>query len=241
MDYAPLIGITLDEGEPGGYSAWPWYALRQNYFSAVAGAGALPVALPHEAERVAEYLARLDGVLVSGGAFDIDPALYGAAEVHASVHTKPQRTRFEWALLAGALQRDLPVLGVCGGMQLLNVVLGGTLIQDIGSHLPAALPHEQPTLRHQPGHSVQVMPDTRLARITGRQHLMVNSAHHQAVARVAPGLVVNAVAPDGVIEGIECPDRRFCLGLQWHPEFLVGEADRALLAAFVAACREAAG
>ncbi len=127
----PVIGITLDREEPGGYSKFPWLALRENYCRAVSKAGGLPVLLPHETERVEEYLALIHGLIVSGGAFDIDPALFGAAERHATVTTKDARTAFEWAITRGALDRDMPVLGICGGQQLLHVVLGGTLIQHI--------------------------------------------------------------------------------------------------------------
>jgi putative glutamine amidotransferase len=129
------------------------------------------------------------------------------------------------------------VLGICGGEQLLNVALGGTLLQHIPDALPGALGHEQERPRDQAGHSVRIARDTLLHRITGSEELAVNSAHHQAVGDPAPGAVVDATAPDGVIEGIEAPGYRFCLGVQWHPEFLLSDGDRRIFAAFVAACR----
>ncbi|MGZ9242886.1 MAG: gamma-glutamyl-gamma-aminobutyrate hydrolase family protein, partial [Candidatus Binatia bacterium] len=113
----PVIGITLDREEPGGYSKFPWLALRENYCRAVSKAGGLPVLLPHETERADDYLALIDGLIVSGGAFDIDPALFGAAERHATVTTKDARTAFEWSVTRRALDRDMPVLGICGGQQ----------------------------------------------------------------------------------------------------------------------------
>lgn len=234
----PRIGITLDSERPGGYSKFPWYALRQNYCDVVAAAGGLPMALPHEPDLAADYLLAIDGLLVTGGAFDVDPLLYGGGERHGTVTLKERRTRFEDAVTRGALDRNLPVLGICGGQQLLNVVLGGTLIQHIPDRLPAALAHEQPNPRTEPGHEVQVLPGTLLHRITGASTLAVNSAHHQAVDRVAAGTVVSAVAPDGVIEAIEAPSRRFCLGVQWHPEFEVDPGDERILRAFVAAAAE---
>jgi putative glutamine amidotransferase len=232
---APVIGITLDSEEPGGYSRFPWYALRQNYCASVAAAGGLPLALPHEPELAENYLDLIDGLVVTGGAFDVDPALFGAGERHATVKTKDRRTAFELAVTRGALARNKPVFGICGGQQLLNVVLGGTLIQHIPDAVPGALAHEQPNPRNEPGHEVSVSPGTLLHEIVGADRLPVNSAHHQAVARVANGTRVNAVAPDGVIEGIEDRAYRFCLGVQWHPEFTISDGDARLLRAFVAA------
>ena len=182
----PLIGVTLDAEQPGGWSKFPWYALRANYTDAVAGSGGLPVALPHDPALAAEMLDRLDGLVVTGGAFDVDPALYGATEIHATVTLKDRRTAAELALVRGALERNMPVLGICGGQQLLAVALGGTLIQHIPDTIAAALEHEQPNPRDQPGHTVSVVPGTMLHRIVGADTMQVNSAHHQAVAQPGP-------------------------------------------------------
>ncbi len=234
----PLIGITLDAEEPGGYSKFPWYALRRNYCGAVAEAGGLPVALPHEPDLADDYLRAISGLLVTGGAFDIDPALFGATTRHRTVRTKDRRTAFELAMVRGALSRNLPLLGICGGQQLLHVVLGGTLIQHIPDEVPEALAHEQPNPRDEAGHEVAVLPGTRLRAIVGADTLNVNSGHHQAAKNAPPGIKVNAVASDGVIEGIEAPDKTFCIGVQWHPEFAISDGDRHLLQAFVAAAAE---
>ena len=231
----PLIGVTLDSEKPGGYSAYPWYALRNHYTAAVAAVGALPVALPHHPELAADYLDRIDALIVTGGAFDVDPALYGNAGRHATVTLKETRTDAELALLRGALAREMPVLGICGGQQLLAVALGGTLIQHIPDTLPGALPHEQRNARHEPGHTVAIRPDTLLARITGQTAMQVNSSHHQAVRDPGPHAVISAIAPDGVIEAIEDPRLPFCLGVQWHPEFLIDPGDARIFAAFVEA------
>jgi putative glutamine amidotransferase len=231
----PVIGVTLDSEPAGGYAKLPWYALRQNYCDVVAAAGGLPIALPHEPDLAAHYLGLIDGLVVTGGAFDVDPALYGAGERHRTVTLKERRTRFEWAITQGAIERDLPVLGICGGQQLLNVVLGGTLIQHIPDSVPDALAHEQPNPRTEPGHEVAVLPGSLLHRVTGASSLPVNSAHHQAAERVGEGIVVSATASDGVIEAIEDPRRRFCLGVQWHPEYGISAGDTALVQAFVQA------
>jgi putative glutamine amidotransferase len=232
----PVIGVTLDSEKPGGYSKFPWYALRENYCAAVTRAGGLPILLPHEPEQAAAYLARIDGLVVTGGAFDVDPVLFGAELRHATVTTKDRRTAFELAITRGAVAADKPVLGICGGQQLLNVALGGTLVQHIPDEVPNALAHEQPNPRDEPGHTVAVVPGSLLHRITGAAELPVNSAHHQSVKAVAPGMIVDATASDGVIEGIEDPGRRFCLGVQWHPEFAISAGDLKIFAAFIEAC-----
>ena len=233
----PIIGVTLDHEASGGYSKFPWYALRENYAGAVSTAGGLPWPLAHDVSLVPAFAERLDGLVVTGGAFDVDPALFGAQTTHDSVVVKNRRTQFEWRLSEAMLQRDKPVLGICGGQQLLNVILGGTLIQHIPDTVQDALAHEQPNPRDQAGHEVRVTPGTLLADITGAQTLAVNSAHHQAVDRVGPDVRINAHAPDGVIEGIEHPGFSFCLGVQWHPEFQISTGDAALFEALIRACR----
>lgn len=237
MSRRPLIGLTLDSEPAGGWSRLPWYALRQNYFDSVIAAGGLPVALPHRPDLAAEYLERVDGLLVTGGAFDVDPSLWGDEPVHPTVTLKAGRTDFELAATRAALGRDMPVLGICGGQQLLAVAFGGTLIQHIPDGVAGALEHEQPNPRHEPGHEVAIAEDTLLARIVGKPRMAVNSAHHQAVDRPGEGARVNAVAPDGVVEGVEHPGYRFALGVQWHPEYAVDPADPLIFEAFVRACR----
>ena len=153
----PVIGLTLDYEEPGGYSKLPWYALRENYCAAVARAGGLPILLPHEPDQVAAYLALLDGIVITGGAFDVDPALFGATTRHEKVTTKDRRTEFELAITRAAVAADKPVLGICGGQQLLNVALGGTLVQHIPDEIAGALAHEQPNPRTEAGHTVSVV------------------------------------------------------------------------------------
>ncbi|MSP28939.1 MAG: gamma-glutamyl-gamma-aminobutyrate hydrolase family protein [Acetobacteraceae bacterium] len=237
MTTLPLIGVTLDSEQPGGYSKYPWYALRQNYADAIIAAGGLPVALPHHPDFAAAYLDRIQGLVVTGGAFDVDPALYGEGSRHTTVTLKENRTDAELSLVQGALARNMPVLGICGGQQLLAVALGGTLIQHIPDSVANALEHEQPNPRHEPGHAVAVTPGTLLHRVVGSAAMNVNSAHHQAVRAAGPHAVVNAVAPDGVVEGVEDSRYLFALGVQWHPEYLIDPGDVKIFAAFIAACR----
>jgi len=231
----PTIGLTLDHEPPGGYSQSPWYAIRENYCAAVRDAGGLPILLPHDPDAAADYLGLIDGLIVTGGGFDVDPALFGAATRHETVKTKDRRTAFELAVTRVALARATPVLGICGGQQLLNVALGGTLIQHIPDEVADALAHRQPNPRSQPGHSVRIAAGTLLHRIAGADTLAVNSAHHQAVKAVGPGVVIDAVAEDGVVEGIEDPRQRFCLGVQWHPEYAVSDGDRRIFRALIEA------
>ncbi len=233
----PRIGLTLDAEPPGGFSKLPWYAIRENYCDAISRAGGLPLPLPHEVAFADDYVELLDGLVVTGGAFDVDPSLYGAADKHEMVTTKDRRTAFELAILKGFLEADRPVLGICGGQQLLNVALGGTLIQHIPDEIADCLAHEQPNPRTEPGHGVQVETGTLLHRLGSAATLAVNSAHHQAAGDVGDGVVISGRAPDGVIEAIEVPEKRFCLGVQWHPEYSISAADDAIFSALIDACK----
>jgi putative glutamine amidotransferase len=216
----PRIGVTLDADEGGRR-----YELPRAYAEAVLAAGGLPILLPHAAEAAGAYLALLDGLVVTGGAFDVPPELYGEARRPECGPTKPERTAFERNLLEGALAARLPVLGVCGGMQLLNVVRGGTLHQDLARDAGIS-GHEQPPPKDVPSHAVAVAPGSLLAAVVGAGDLRVNSTHHQAVKDVGTGVLVSARAPDGVVEAIELPDLRFALGVQWHPEAVLRHEPR---------------
>ena len=186
-------------------------------------AGGLPIVLPYadDPSVVQGYLDRVQGLVVTGGAFDIPPAHYGEEAREGLGPLKPLRTAFESALMRGALARQLPVLGICGGMQLLNVLLGGTLYQDVDAEVPGVRSHQQTHDRCQPHHPVEVKDHTLLAEALGRGQLMVNSTHHQAVKALGREVVASASSPDGLVEAIEGPGPGFALGVQWHPEYLV--------------------
>jgi len=237
----PIIGFTLDHEVPdiskeGVYSKLPYYAIRENYLTAISELGGIPLPLMHDEALAETYGQMIDGLVIIGGAFDVSPALYGGGEKHDTVILKEQRTKFEWAITRYALDHKLPILGICGGEQLLNVVLGGSLIQHIPDEVDTDIEHEQPNPRNESGHSVAVKEGSLLHQIAGKETLHINSAHHQAVKEAAPGCIVNAVAPDGVIEGIELEGHPFCLGVQWHPEYHVDEADKKIFEAFLSAC-----
>jgi putative glutamine amidotransferase len=237
MTRKPLIAITLDAETSGEYSKMPWYALRQNYCEAIVAAGGIPFPVPHHPELVEEYANMLDGFVFTGGAFDIDPSLYGVSQRHETVIIKQKRTTFEWRLLQLAHAQQKPILGICGGMQLMNVVMGGTLIQHIPDEIPNCLAHEQPNSRTEPGHDIEIYEDTLLHRLVSTEmverKIPVNTSHHQAIKSLAIGFRINSVASDGVIEGIEHLNHPFCLGVQWHPEYHVSEADRKIFSGFI--------
>jgi putative glutamine amidotransferase len=221
----PSIAITPDITTPTPENPFPKYDLKAAYADAVIRAGGLPFVLPYTDDRalIDQYLDRVSGLLVTGGAFDIPPEAYGEAPKEGLGDLKPTRTNFELAILKIALQRKLPVLGVCGGMQLLNVAYGGTLVQDIVTEVAGAKSHEQKHDRAQPQHPIEVKDQSVLAEcVGGKGQLMVNSTHHQAVKAVGAGLIVSASAADGVVEAIELQGKdQFVLGVQWHPELMV--------------------
>lgn len=211
----PAIGITIsyDQRRAGVH------LLRQDYVRSVEKAGGLPFVLtPGRPEDALELLDRLDGLLLSGGS-DVDPALFGEQRHESVTHVVRERDDFEIALSRTALERDLPLLAICRGQQVLNVAAGGTLVQDIPSQLSGDVNHDPERERWETAHDVRVVPGTRLRAILGRDTVAVNSFHHQAVKDLGQGLLVSArSADDLVVEAVEAPDRRLALGVQWHPE-----------------------
>ncbi len=218
--------------------------LSLNYTRSLESAGLLPVIVPPLADvaSATEFIAGTSGLLLSGGE-DVDPALYGAARHPATQPAHAERDATELALLAAAHMAGKPVLAICRGIQLLNAAFGGTLIQDLPSERPSELNHDPDAPLGVRTHGVIVEAGTRLAQAVGHSgEMSVNSYHHQAVDRVAPGLVVNARATDGVIEGVEAADPAWwCLAVQWHPEDLttdVRQWDRGIFRAFADAVRD---
>lgn len=229
----PRIGITcstMDAVEGKGVRR---LHVPEPYVRRVEEAGGLCLLLPvTDPARAAAYLDLLDGVLLIGGD-DVDPSLYGAPPHPELGPVDRERDLFEIALVRAAVENAMPTLGICRGVQLMNVALGGTLHQDLPSTVADALAHSG---RYDEAHPVAVVPGTHLARILGARSVDVNSHHHQAVERSAPGFVATAHASDGVIEASELPDQPFFLGVQWHPERLpASDATKRLFRAFVAA------
>ena len=211
----PIIGIT-SYAEEAHWGVWeaPAALIPLAYVQAIEAAGGRPLVVPPCPEAVDETLDALDALLFSGGA-DLDPASYGADAHPATNDVRPDRDECELTLLEVALARDMPLLAVCRGSQVLNVALGGDLVQ----HLPEVVGHEGH--KQTPGvfadHDVDVLPDTKLQRVIG-DHAPVKSHHHQGYGRLGSGLQESARADDGTVEAIEDPSRRFTLGVLWHPE-----------------------
>lgn len=237
MAKTPVIGIILDSECEGSFSRYPYYALRKSYFDSVVKAGGMPVALPYtNYGMLKKYYEVIDGLLVPGGGFDIPPEMYGDTEVHPTVTMKKDRTNFEAELTKMCIKENKPLLGICGGMQLINVVQGGSLIQDIPSQFGDKVPHYNKD-KCSPIHDVVLKKETQLFAIVNKERIGVNTSHHQGIKKLGKDLVVNAVADDELIEGIEMKGHKFCLGVQWHPEYIVTDADYKIIEAFVNACK----
>jgi putative glutamine amidotransferase len=240
----PLIGIPCYAAKRAN-SLRPLYGNNQTYVRAVERAGGIPLLIPPlvDEEGLGAVCAHLDGLLLSGGA-DIAPARYGEEPTPQCEAPEPERDALELALARWALDHGLPTLGICRGMQLLNVASGGTLYQDIATQQPEAQRHphtDHP--RDYRAHTIHVRPDSQLAAILGTTEHAVNSLHHQAVRELGRGVRIVAQAPDGIAEGMEFPEHPFAVAVQYHPEELeqADELSRRLFAAFVRACQERAG
>jgi putative glutamine amidotransferase len=221
----PVIGVTPDfnagdRKDMGGRE--PTYFLRARYVRAIEELGGIPLILPLVADTFSRkrLLDDIDGLLITGSGPDLPPRLYGERQRYSFPLVSERRANFELELVHQARRRNLPLLGICGGMQTVNVACGGSLFQDIPSQVPDALPHRQSAKAIHVSHSVTVAPGSLLRKIVVKATFMVNSSHHQSVKTVAPSLIASAVAPDGIVEAIESPAHQFFLGIQWHPEFL---------------------
>lgn len=241
MAKRPLIGIPCFSTERAD-SRRPVYANNKTYVHAIERAGGVPLLLPPMdlAESRAAALSALDGLLLTGGG-DLDPAYYGEEMLPQCNEPERERDEAEFAFTQDALAERMPILGVCRGMQLLNVTRGGNLIQDLATQRPETARHDQldhpRTFR---AHSMDINPSSRLGEILGLSQAMVNSLHHQAVDRPGEGVEIVAWSEDGVAEALELRDYPFALAVQYHPEELVTDDDEAsvrLFRAFVEACR----
>ncbi len=229
----PIIGITLDFEDNQKYSHMPYYALRENYINAVTKAGGTPILLPFDLSATEEYLNIIDGLIITGGHFDISPSFYGSKEVHSEITLKENRTKFEWQITEKAIVKKMPIFGICGGMQLLNVILGGDLIQHIPDEIEDFEEHEIKPYDIA-GQNINITKDTILYKLANNQETgKINSSHHQAVKNLAKDLIISARANDGVIEAFEHINYPFMLGVQWHPEYNVSYLDKNIFLEFI--------
>ncbi len=231
----PLIGLTCRYQSDAQNPARDLIGHYVPYHHALIAAGALPVLLPVVEDRaiLSQYLERLHGLAFTGG-LDVPPDSYGQPKHPQTEECHPSRWANDRLLAELVLERPMPVLAICMGVQLLNVVYGGTLVQ----HLETKVQHAPKDPGNDSLHSIVLEEDSRLFQILGATEVEVNSAHHQAVGKLAPGLRVVARAADGIVEAVEMTDRAFFLGVQWHPERMFERPEqRRLFETFVNACR----
>lgn len=233
----PLIGITTNSIHAKNIP--PYDRLAHAYIDSIISAGGIPVLLPNHlpGDEVELLRKRLDGIVLSGGG-DIDALRYSGAKTTSTRDVSKERDDLEFRLVQQSVASNWPLLGICRGIQMINVALGGTLYTDIPTQYNSQLVHDTPKEkgRDYPAHEVTIINGTALAGILKKSALMVNSFHHQAVKQPAPALLVSAKASDGLIEGLELPGQRFFVGVQWHPECLPAESEqRALFNALIRA------
>lgn len=213
----PIIGITTFESEEKGY-----HRIKSNYINSVFAAGGIPINIPiiHEEKDYDAYLDILDGIIFTGG-LDVSPLSYNENPLKEINSTSSIRDKYEMGLFKKAYERKLPILGICRGLQVANVVLGGSLYQDIYVQVPGVLGHQPDDMPNDEFyHSINIKKDTKLFNIFRSEKVFVNSLHHQAIKELGEGLVIAALSEDGIIEAVEPTDDRFLIGLQFHPEDL---------------------
>jgi putative glutamine amidotransferase len=238
---APWIGMPA-QMDPGGNKQY----LRRDYTDAVLESGGVPIMIPLPAapQSIRSVAERLDGILLAGNNSDIDPGLYHAPRLDACGPVQPLRDQMDFFLLETAVKRKIPILGICYGMQSLNVFLGGSLIQDIPTTIDTSVQHGKEPSQITPKHKIAIASGSMLESIAGGLDVMVNSTHHQGVERPGEGLDAIAHAPDGVIESVSgTSQNHWILGVQWHPEagFSGDDFSRKIFADFLAHCRAVRG
>lgn len=220
----PVIGITPSPSTlERSHGVFNLFGIADTYTTAIEAAGGIPVVLPPQEGNASRLSELVDGLLFSGGG-DIDPAEYGDESVHHQTYgIHPGRDALEFGLLREAVDQGIPTLCICRGIQVLNVLLGGTLYQDIADQYNSKLQHQQQRdsiAKEEPGHTVDVEPESLLAAVYESTAIDVNSFHHQGIKEIGDGLRATATASDGIIEGLELPDHPWLLGVQWHPEMM---------------------
>ena len=227
----PIIGITTDVKDG-------CFVIEEKYAYSIAKSGGIPYLIPSIPENnnfVMDIIGRIDGLLLPGSR-DMDPKFYNEKPHPKLRPMSIERTKFEFSALNIAVKRSIPVIGICGGMQLINVFFGGSLFQDINAYIPNALPHENGSHHH-----INIIKDTLLSKIIAAEEILVKSYHHQSIKRIGEDLRLCAETSDGIVEGIESEDKTFVLGIQWHPELEETEISNSIFSKFVEECESAAG
>lgn len=250
----PLIGVTIDmidtrfDNDGTWYSQYPWYAIGRRYCDAIVRSGGVPIMLCYNLSNVETYSNIIDGLLITGIGSDIDPTFYGEEHKHKATVSRPMKTQFEWAIAKKTIDLNKPILGINSGMQLLNVIQGGTLYQHITEDFEGAKIHIQQNPLITSYHEVSVNKSTKFFEYVKKfdkdyvdsvesdsENIFIktNSYHRQAIKDLGENLRINAKADDGIIEGIEMIDKDFCVGVQWNPEFFINELDKYLFNSFI--------
>ena len=228
----PIIAITLDHHTNNNgfyYSERPWYALRCDYSQIISGLGGVPIFISYEHNLIDDILALADGLIIPGGDYHIPPKFYGGKS--STNEPGKKRATYELALMRKALKLNMPLLGICNGMQLLNVCQGGSLKANIPSHM-------QPSPKNVPYHPIKIEKKTKLFEIAGGEgEFMVTSTHSQAIDRLGQDLIVSAKANDGIIEAIESTKHNFVIGVEWHPEYSTSALDAGLFKRLISKAR----
>jgi putative glutamine amidotransferase len=219
MTFLPRIGITLDWEEKGSFSSEPYYCLRTQYFDAIHAAGGLPLAIPYLYDAINDYLDTIQGLVIPGGDFAFPNDWYLDSK-ETSPFPPSARLEFDIAIIKRALERRIPLLTICAGMQILACLNGCKLTNSIHT----SVDHHGVDRKH-PAHTVTITPQTKLANILHTTSIEANSAHREAIVMPSSNVTINAIAPDGTIEGIELDNHNFAIGVQWHPEFFVASAN----------------
>lgn len=219
---APFIGVLLDWQEEGTFSSRPYYALRQLYFDVITECGGIPFGLPYDKAHLDDYVSHIDGLFSPGGNYATPNHWY--LEGEETTYDDSPRSEYEVAVIKAVLDAGKPVLGICGGMQVMAAAFGARMTSDLHKFYDTDINHKNGCPADEFAFDVEITPDTLLSSIVKTDQMKVNSAHREAIVTVPDQVKISAVSTDQIIQAIEIPEYRFALGVQWHPEFFVKDS-----------------